>query len=154
MPQVEQTIDIAAPPDAVFKVIADQPERIAEWWRAFESQQRVTQPPTAVGSVTRYVYNMMGIRIKGEHEVLQMEAGTHLVIRTVSGLDGMLDYRLAVIEDGTRLTVLFAYSLPGSMLGQRLNRHNMEQKNERDLAQGLENLKALIEAESAAEAQD
>jgi uncharacterized protein YndB with AHSA1/START domain len=146
MPQVEQSIEIAAPPDTVFALIADQPERIAEWWHEFE-QQRVTPPPTAVGSVARYVYNMMGIRIKGEHEVLQFEAGSHLVIRTVSGLDGMLDYRLAATDEGTRLTVLFAYSLPGSMLGQRLNRHNMEQKNERDLAQGLENLKALIEGE-------
>jgi hypothetical protein len=34
------------------------------------------------------------------------------------------------------------------MLGQRLNRLSMEQKNERDLAQGLENLKALIEGEA------
>jgi hypothetical protein len=62
----------------------------------------------------------------------------------------MLDYRLAPTDDGTRLTVLFAYSLPGSMLGQRLNRLSMEQKNERDLAQGLENLKALIEGEPPA----
>jgi uncharacterized protein YndB with AHSA1/START domain len=147
MPQVEQSIDIAAPPAAVFALIADEPERIAEWWREFE-QQRVTPPPTAVGSMARYVYNMMGIRIKGEHEVLQIEAGAHLVIRTVSGLDGMLDYRLVAIDGGTRLTVRFAYSLPGSMLGQRLNAHTMEQKNERDLAQGLENLKALIEKET------
>jgi hypothetical protein len=63
MPQVEQSIEISAPPDAVFTLIADQPERIAEWWHEFE-QQRVTPPPTAVGSVARYVYNMMGIRIK------------------------------------------------------------------------------------------
>lgn len=150
MPQVEQSIEIAASPNTVFALIADQPERIAEWWREFELQQRVTPPPTAVGSVARYVYNMMGIRIKGEHEVLQMEAGAHLVIRTVSGLDGMLDYRFAPTEGGTRLTVLFAYSLPGSMLGQRLNRNNMEQKTGRDLALGLENLKALIEGETPA----
>ncbi len=150
MPQVEQSIDIAAPPATVFALIADQPERIAEWWHEFELQQRVTPAPTAVGSVVRYVYNMMGIRIKGEHQVLQMEDAVHLVIRTVSGLDGMLDYRLVEIESGTRLTLRFAYSLPGSMLGQRLNSHNMEQKNERDLAQGLENLKALIEGEASA----
>ncbi len=148
MPQVEQLIDIQAAPAAVFALIADQPERISEWWPAFELQQRVTPPPTAVGSTARYVYNMMGIRIKGEHQVLQCDAPAHLVVRTLSGIDSMFDFSLAAIDGGTRLTVRVAYALPGSMLGQRLNRHSMEQKNERDLAEGLDNLKALVEAEA------
>lgn len=147
MPQVEQSIDISAPPAAVFGLIADQPERIGEWWPAFELQQRVTPPPTAVGSTARYVYNMMGIRIKGEHQVLQCDAPVHLVVRTLSGIDSMFDFTLAELDGGgTRLSVQVAYALPGSMLGARLNRHSMEQQNERDLALGLVNLKALLEA--------
>jgi uncharacterized protein YndB with AHSA1/START domain len=148
MPQVEQSIDISAPPAVVFGLIADQPERIVEWWPSFELQQRVTPPPTAVGSASRYVYNMMGIRIKGEHQVLQCDPPLHLVVRTLSGIDSMFDFTLAELDGGTRLTVQVAYALPGSMLGARLNRHNMEQQNERDLVQGLANLKALIEAET------
>lgn len=147
MPQVEQSIVIQAPPEAVFALLADQPERISAWWPSFELQQRVTPPPTAVGSVARYVYNMMGIRIKGEHQVLQCESPTHLVVRTLTGIDSMFDFSLTATDDGTRLLVRVAYALPGSMLGQRLNRLSIEQKNERDLAQGLENLKALVEAE-------
>ena len=146
MPQVEQTIDIQAPPAAVFALIANQPERLPEWWSAFELQQRVTPPPTAIGSISRYVYNMMGIRIKGEHQVLQMDAEQHLVVRTISGIDSMFDFSFTPLDGaGTRLTVRVAYALPGSMLGQRLNRHTIEQKNERDLEQGLARLKVLIE---------
>ncbi|MCC6803382.1 MAG: SRPBCC family protein [Anaerolineae bacterium] len=148
MPQVEQIIEINAPPAAVFAVIADQPERMPEWWALFEQQERVTPPPTAVGTVSRYVFNLMGIRIKGEHQVLQIEDARHLVIKTVSGIDGMFDFSLADTADGgTRLTVRAAYALPGSVLGQRINRLTIEQKNERDLHEGLLNLKALLENE-------
>jgi len=147
MPQVELSIDIQALPTNVFALIADQPERISEWWPAFELQQRVTPPPTGVGSISRYTYNMMGIRIKGGHQVLQMEEQQHLVVRTLSGIDSMFDFSFAAIEGGTRLTVRVAYSLPGSMLGASLNRLKIEQKNERDLEQGLHNLKLLVEAE-------
>jgi len=150
MPQVELSIDIQASPVAVFALIADQPERISEWWPAFELQQRVTPPPTAIGSIARYTYNMMGIRIKGEHQVLQIEDRQHLVVRTLSGLDCMFDFSLAEIDGATRLTARVAYSLPGSMLGQSLNRHKIEQKNEHDLDQGLHNLKLLVEAEARA----
>ncbi len=149
MPQVEQSIEIEAPPALVFELIAEQPERMPQWWSLFVEQHRVTPPPTAVGSVSRYVFNLMGIRIKGEHQVLQCEAPAHLVIKTLSGIDGMFDFALAATETGTRLTVLMAYTLPGSVLGQRINRHTIEQQNERDLRDGLERLKALLEAEPA-----
>lgn len=149
MPQVEQSIDIQAPPAVVFAFIADQPERMPEWWTLFEQQQRVTPPPTAIGTVSRYVFNMMGIRIKGEHQVLQMDHAKHLVIKTLSGIDGMFDFTLAETDDGgTRLTVRVAYALPGSVLGQRINRFTIDQKNERDLLDGLHSLKALVENEN------
>lgn len=145
MPQVEQSIEIAAQPAVVFALVAEQPERMPEWWSLFEQQQRITPPPTAVGSVSRYVFNLMGIRIRGEHQVLQHEEGRHLVIKTLSGIDGMFDFALDEIEGGTRLTVLMAYTLPGSVLGQRINRHTIEQQNERDLREGLSRLKELCE---------
>ncbi|HVU13809.1 MAG TPA: SRPBCC family protein [Phototrophicaceae bacterium] len=149
MPQVEQSIEIQAPPAAVFALIADQPERVPEWWPSFELQQRVTPAPTAIGSVSRYVYNMMGIRIKGETQVLQMDGQSRLVVKTISGIDSMYDYRFAPLDGGgTLLTVRVAYALPGSVLGQLLNRHTMEQKYEHDLERGLQTLKALIEAEA------
>ena len=149
MPQVEESIDIQAPSTAVFALIAHQPERMPEWWPSFELQQRVTPPPTGIGSISRYVYNMMGIKIKGEHQVLAMDENVHLVVKTISGIDSMFDFGFAPIDaDNTRLTLRVAYNLPGSVLGQLLNRLTIEQKNERDLHQGLHNLKTLVESEA------
>jgi uncharacterized membrane protein len=151
MPQVEQSIEIQAPPATVFALIAHQPERMPEWWPTFELQQRVTPPPTGIGSISRYVYNMMGIKIKGEHQVLTMDENEHLVVKTISGIDSMFDFSFVPVNGGsTRLTLRVAYTLPGSVLGQLLNRLTIEQKNERDLNQGLHNLKALVESEARA----
>ncbi len=150
MPQIEQSIVIQASPAAVFNVIAHEPERMPEWWTALEIQQRVTPPPTAAGSIAHYVYNMLGMRIKGEHQVLVYEVPEHLVVRTVSGIDSMFDFSLAAQgEDATQLTVRVAYTLPGSVLGHLINRRTIEQENEQVVVESLNNLKTLVEAEAA-----
>jgi uncharacterized membrane protein len=148
MPYVEQSIVIAAPPDAVFDMVANQPERMPEWWRAFELQTRVSPPPTAVGSVSRYVYNMLGVKIKGEHQVVELDENARLLVKTLSGIDSMFEFNFIPVDGGTELNVRVEYSLPGSVLGQLLNRLTIEQRNERDLAEGLQNLKQIVEAEA------
>lgn len=149
MPYVEQSIVISAPPEAVFELVAHQPERLPEWWPAFEQQERVTPPPTGVGSVARYVYNMMGVRIKGENQVLEMDVPERLLIKTLSGIDCIIEYFFVGMDGGTEVTLRFDYSLPGSVLGHMLNRLTIEQRNERDLAEGLLNLKHLLEPASS-----
>ncbi len=148
MPQVEQSIEIQASPATVFSLVANQPERMPEWWPSFELQQRVTPPPTGIGSISRYVYNMLGIKIKGEHQVLALDENTHLVVKTISGIDSMFDFSFSPSTSGTHLTIRVAYTLPGSVLGQLLNRLTIEQKNERDLREGLLKLKTLVESEA------
>jgi len=150
MPHVEQSIDIHAPVEAVFHIIANQPERMAEWWPPIELQERVTPPPTNVGSVSRYVYNMMGVKIKGEHEVLEMAPNQHLVVKTISGIDSQFDFHFTPSGSGTNLTIRVDYTLPGSVLGQLLNRLAIEKKNEQDLEEGLQNLKQIVENEAQA----
>lgn len=150
MPEVEQSIEIAAPPERVFDLIANEPERMAEWWPPIELQERVTPPPTALGSVSRYVYNMMGVKIRGEHEVKALNENQHLIVKTVSGIDSSFTFRFEPSATGTRLTINVDYTLPGSVLGQLLNRIALEQKNERDLEEGLANLKRIVESEAVA----
>ncbi len=145
MPLVEQSIDINAPAEAVFDIVANQPERQAEWWPPIELQERVSPPPTEIGSVSRYVYNMMGVKIKGEHEVLEMTPNEYLLVKTTSGIDSSFEFIFQPIASGTRLTIRVDYKLPGSVLGQLLNKLVIEKKNEDDLRDGLANLKALVE---------
>jgi len=145
MPYVEQSIDIQASVEAVFGYIADQPDQMAQWWPPIELQERVTPAPTVIGSVSRYVYNMMGVRIKGEHRVDEMNRNQRLLVRTISGIESAFDFSFASSSSGTNLTIRVDYTLPGSVLGQLLNRLAIEQKNERDLQQGLQNLKNILE---------
>lgn len=162
MPRVQNAIDIQAPTARVFTMIANYPERMPDWWNTFELQQRVTPPPTQIGSVSRYVYNMLGIKIKGEHKVLEMTENAYLLVKTTTGIDSTFEFIFepldAQITDTgesvamTRLTISVDYALPGSVLGQLLNRLTMEQKNERDLHEALINLKALIETQMAQQA--
>jgi uncharacterized membrane protein len=146
MPHVEESIEIHAPVEVVFDLIAEQPERMAEWWPPIELQERVTPPPTAVGSIARYVYNMMNVTIRGEHEVIVLEPNQHLRVETISGIDSAFDFHFAPTNAGTRLTIRVDYSLPGSVLGQLMNRVIIEERNLKDLQEGLRNLKAIAEA--------
>jgi len=150
MPRVENGIEIDAPPERVFAMVANYPERMPDWWEAFELQQRVTPPPTTLGSRSRYVYNMMGVKIKGEHVVEVFEENRLLMVRTLSGIEATFEFRFDRLLDDppiTRVTIMVDYALPGAMLGKLLNRLTMEQKNERDLHQALVMLKALIESQ-------
>jgi uncharacterized membrane protein len=150
MPYVEQSIDIYAPVEAVYDIIANQPERMAEWWPPMELQERVTPPPTALGSVSRYVYNMMGVPIRGEHKVLALTPNEHLQVKTTSGIDSQFDFHFQPSDYGTYLTIRVDYTLPGSVIGQLLNKLAIEKKNEHDLEEGLRNLKQIMENEARA----
>lgn len=154
MPQVEQSIEIHAPVNAVFALVAHQPERMAEWWPPLEQQERVSPPPTQIGSVSRYVYNVMGVRIPGEQRVTELQEDRCLVVKTISGIDNTYRFDFALKEnsanaDITIVTARLDYKLPGSVLGQLLNRSAIEDKNLRDLRDGLRQLKALIERENS-----
>jgi len=154
MPRLQHAIAIYAPPERVFNMVAEYPERMPDWWSAFEMQQRVTPPPTIIGSVSRYVYNMMGVKIKGYMSIVELTPNTHVHMRTTSGLDASFQFIIDPFndEDGVQRTtfaIQVDYALPGAVLGKFLNRQTLEQKNERDLHQALINLKALIETHVA-----
>jgi uncharacterized membrane protein len=148
MPLVEQSIEIYAPVETVFGMVAHHPERQSEWWPPIELQERVTPPPTIVGSVSRYVYNMMGVKIKGEHEVQEIAENQYLMVKTISGIDSAFEFIFQPKGTGTNLTIRVDYKLPGSLLGQLLNKLVIEQKNETDLRDGLANLKSIVEREN------
>jgi uncharacterized membrane protein len=148
MPKVEQSIEIHAPISEVYNFIANQPERMVDWWPPIEVQERVTPAPTVLGSKSRYVYNMMGVKISGQHEVMALNTNQHLLVKTISGIDSSFDFTFQPSASGTKLTIRVDYTMPGSVLGQLLNKIAIEDKNKRDLEEGLQNLKRIIESEA------
>jgi carbon monoxide dehydrogenase subunit G len=149
MPKVEKSITINVPIDTVFSMVADEPERMAEWWPPIELQERVSPPPTNIGSVSRYVYNMLGVKIKGEHRVESIQREDHLTVKTISGLDSTFHFQFEPAgANATRLTITVDYQLPGSIVGQLLNKAVIEGENAKNLEKGLENLKGILEEEN------
>ena len=147
MALVEKSIVINAPVEEVFQFIANQPERMPDWWGPMEEQERVTPAPTKIGSVSRYVYSMMGFKIKGEHEVKAYDENSRLLIKTTSGIDSTFDFRFAPAGDGTELSVIVEYTLPGGAIG-RLGEQAVLSKNEKDWEKGLAKLKEIMESGS------
>jgi uncharacterized membrane protein len=146
MPRVEKSITINVPVDVVYSMIADQPERMAEWWPPIESQERVSPPPTQVGSISRYVYNMLGVKIAGEHQVQALQPDRRLLVKTISGIDSTFDFKFEPLGDeSTKLTITVDYQLPGSVIGQLVNKVLIEKENTKNLEIGLENLKGILE---------
>ncbi|HLY25216.1 MAG TPA: SRPBCC family protein [Aggregatilineales bacterium] len=146
MPRVEKSIVIAAPVAQVFEAVADEPERMVEWWPPIELQERITPPPTQLGSRSRYVYNMSGFRLKGEHRVEQFEPNQALLVKTTSGIDSAFHFIFASADnDATKLTIAVDYQLPGAIVGQLLNKALIEGENARNLDLGLKNLKKMLE---------
>lgn len=156
MPRVERSITINVPVEKAYALIADAPERMAEWWPPIELQERVSPPPTALGSVSRYVYNMMGVKIKGEHLVQSIRRNEYLSVKTLSGIDSTFDFSFSPSNNGevntaTRLTIAVDYQLPGAIIGQLINKTLIEGENIQNLEKGLENLKGILERENTPE---
>ncbi len=144
MPKVEESILINAPVAKVFDFIANNPQSMPDWWPPMTLQERVTPPPTQLGSVSRYAYNMMGLEIRGEHEVTAFTPDEHLQVTTTSGLDSMFDFHFADDGGNCRLTVRVDYEVPGGILGRIANQLVVERKNLEDLQTGLQNLKRMM----------
>jgi len=150
MPAVSETIDINAPVEKVFHLVAHSPERMPQWWRPMELHQRVTPAPTALGSISRYVYNMVGIRIKGEHHVVSYEENRRLIVQTVSGIESRFSFEFqAVTGFRTRVNLRVEYQLPGAIIGKLISRAALEQRNMEDVRGALKTLKSMVESEVA-----
>jgi uncharacterized protein YndB with AHSA1/START domain len=150
MPYARHSVDIKAPVRRVFDMVAQQPERYAEWWPSITLQRRITPEPTTQGSICRFVFDVAGVRIKGEHQVAVLAPNSRLLIETISGMNASFDFLFEIVTGGTRVTASVYFSLPGPTMAQLLNGATIEECNQVNLQNGLRALKTMIEQEEAA----
>lgn len=101
--QIEQTIEIAAPPERVFAVLSD-PTRLAEWQTSTVEVRRDAEGPLRVGERFNEVHAAFGRQVESTVEVAEWEPSRTLALRIVGGplpLDGR--WTLEPHEGGTRL---------------------------------------------------
>ena len=135
-----------APIDRVFELGSDF-ARYPEWNTIYSEIKEVTGP-AALGTRVHGVTKVLGRRMEGWGEVVEVDpprllkiAGTGLEGGTVS-----TTYRFTPVGDGTDYEFESEYQLPAGFLGQIADKLFVEKAVERDLRHSLENFKALVEA--------
>ena len=141
---VVSTIEIEAPVARV-AAYAQDPENAPEWYANISSVEWETTPPVVVGSRLRFRARFLGRDLAYTYEIVELEPGHRLVMRTAEGPFPMeTTYAWEALGDGrTRMTLRnrgepsgFAKVAAGTMA------RAMSRANTKDLVR----LKSLVEA--------
>jgi uncharacterized membrane protein len=135
-----------APIERVFELGIDF-QRYPEWNVSFPEVLEITGPTNKVGTKIRSVTKILGRRMEGWAEIVEIDQPRYLKM-TGSALEGgklTLTYRLTPKGSGTDLEFVSEYELPAGFLGHIADRLFVEKAVERDLRHSIENFKALVE---------
>jgi uncharacterized protein YndB with AHSA1/START domain len=86
---------------------AADPSNAPQWYANIESVNWRTPPPVAVGSRMDFVAHFLGRRLAYTYEIIELEPGERLVMRTVQGPFPMeTTYAWTAVDDSrTRMTL-------------------------------------------------
>lgn len=105
MVDVRTEIVIDRPVDVVAAYAGD-PSNVTEWYVNIESVEWQTPPPAALGSRMTFVARFLGRRLEYTYEVVELDPGRRLVMRTAQGPFPMeTTYTWASAGTGTRMTL-------------------------------------------------
>lgn len=138
-------LEIARPP-AVVAAFAANPDNAPAWYENIESVEWKSAPPLSVGSRVAFVAHFLGRRLAYTYEIVELEPGAKLVMRTSEGpfpMETTYTWQ-AQGETATRMTLRNRGEPRGfSKLFGPIMEAAMRRANRKDLAR----LKQLVEAE-------
>jgi uncharacterized membrane protein len=139
--QVETVIDR---PTSEVAAYAGDPTNAPEWYANIRSVEWQTAPPVAVGSRMDFVAQFLGRRLAYTYEVVELEPGRRLVMRTADGPFPMeTTYSWSPAGAGTRMTLRNRGNPSGFA---RIGKPVMERAMRRATTKDLARLKALMES--------
>lgn len=146
MTSIERSIDIDAPPEAVFT-------ELENWsgltrWSTITSSHTGPDRCTQVGEEFDQQLRIAGVTMDTHWRVTEHEAPTAIAYEATGPGDSSMRMRQHITATGTgsRLHVRVDYHLPAGALGEALDRVYVERRNEREVEHSLQNLKELVEA--------
>ncbi|HEY3562084.1 MAG TPA: SRPBCC family protein [Kribbella sp.] len=132
-------------PVAVVAEYAGDPSNAPQWYSNIESVDWRTEPPIRVGSRMDFVAHFLGRRLAYTYEVVELDPGRRLVMRTAQGPFPMeTSYEWSpVSQSATRMTLRNRGEPSGfAGIAAPLMAASMRRANTKDLAR----LKDLLEA--------
>jgi uncharacterized membrane protein len=143
MAKVERSVLINAPTDVIDQIALDA-SRLPEWYVGVEETRPDSLYPEVDGKVL-LVYKAAGVTFRLALTVQELVRGDHISYQMVGMMVGTQEWSYTPESDGTRLTALVDYEIPGGALGRVADKLVVERMNAKNLEQSLENLKALVE---------
>jgi hypothetical protein len=136
-----------ARPLAEVAAFAAQPDNAPAWYENIESVEWKSSPPLDVGSRIAFVARFLGRRLAYTYEIVELDPGAKLVMRTAEGpfpMETTYTWR-ALGPSGTRMTLRNRGEPSGfSRLLSPLLEGAMRRANRKDLAR----LKQLLEGQA------
>lgn len=145
------TSHFEAPAERVFELVTDF-KRYPEWGVNYSEILEVLGPTNHVGTRIHAVMRLLGRRMEGWAEIVEIDPPHLLKIRG-TGNDGgstTTTIRLTPVGMGTDAEMEVEYEVPGGLFGEIADRLFVERAAERDVRHSLENFKALVEVRQPA----
>jgi carbon monoxide dehydrogenase subunit G len=146
--KIERSIQIAAPPGDVYRMVMD-PDRLDEWVSIHDSLPRAPEGELEAGSRLTQRLRLARRRFTVRWHVTEDDPPRRVVwdgqgpLRT----HARVVYDLAERDGGTRFSYTNEYEVPGGAAG-RLASRSMGRTAEREMKRSLDRLKRLIEQSS------
>jgi uncharacterized membrane protein len=154
MGHIREVLSIQAPVERVWEFLADY-ARAPEWQSNVIEVKDFEGTPGEVGFSYTAIYKAMGRRMESRSTITGAERPGFLEEKGSMPGGGevtMTNVLEPAPDGGTAVTFTFDYELGAGFFGQIADRLVFERAIERDVRHSSENLKALIEAEVAAQA--
>jgi uncharacterized membrane protein len=142
MPKGESSVVISASVEKVWAIFNDA-QKLPDWMSLMTEVSDIQGE--GVGKTYKFVYKFMGIPFKGTTEVLEQVPNKKSVVKSEGGASSTWTWEFAPVEDGTKVSVVVEYAIPGQVLGKFVEPFVVKQGN-RDVAHALGNLKHLLES--------
>jgi uncharacterized membrane protein len=139
MPTIRKSIAIRAPVDQVFDYVGD-PRNLPEIWPSLVEVRNVEPHPD--GSSFDWDYKLLGMRIHGHSDPVELVRNARQVTRSVTGIPNTFRWIYGCRGDETEVTLEVDYEVP--VLG-RLASGIVGRVNEREAQIMLANLKRRME---------
>jgi uncharacterized protein YndB with AHSA1/START domain len=146
MTTLERQIDIAAPPQRVYDVVAD-PTCLGEWVTIQEELEEAPEGDLKAGSRLRQRMRVAGQRFHLSWTVVEADPPSRIVWegKGPMGTKARAVYELSGNGDGTHFSYCNQYELPGGIAG-RLAGRAVNAASGREADRTLARLKKLVEA--------